>query len=200
MWFGVERSKVKVTKSINAFTLSSSWSRSRRGPLRRYSTMTTSYGMPPEFHWQTDQHACGAPCICGQERFYTVMILHPNDYYSIMSMLMYIWLTKAIQIAWHVYFASSHVYMYTDLLMNSPYYRYLRANAMSPVRYYSTYRDVYGERPWSPTHSQIIHDRVERALRRNRSLERLDRLRSYYPYTVCSSNSFSDPIFLCDTD
>jgi len=75
---------------------------------------------------------------------------------------------------------------YIDLMMNSPYYRYLRANALSPVRYYSTYRDRYNQRPWSPTHSQIIHDRVEHALRRNRSLERLDRLRSRYPYTVCS--------------
>jgi len=73
----------------------------------------------------------------------------------------------------------------TDLLMNSAYYRYLRANALSPYRY--RYRD---ERPWSPTQSQIIHDRVERALRRDRSLERLDRLRSYYPYTVCSWSPF----------
>jgi len=30
---------------------SSSYSRSRRGPLHRFTTMTTSYGMPPEFHW-----------------------------------------------------------------------------------------------------------------------------------------------------
>ena len=28
-----------------------SWSRSRRGQLRRSSTTTTSYGIPPEFHW-----------------------------------------------------------------------------------------------------------------------------------------------------
>ena len=72
------------------------------------------------------------------------------------------------------------LYVCADLLINSPYYRYLRANALSPVRYYSTYR--YGDRPWSPSRSQSIHDRVERALRRDRSLERRYDL---YPYSVC---------------
>ena len=76
-------------------------------------------------------------------------------------------------------------FVFADLLMNSPYYRYLRTNALSPVRYYPTYGDCYGERSWSPTRSQVIHNRVERALRRDRSLEHLDRF-SCYPYTVCS--------------
>jgi len=90
------------------------------------------------------------------------------------------------------------VYISTDLMMNSPYYRYLRANALDPVPYYSTYRDCYNERLLSPTRSQIIHDRVDRALRRDRSLDRCDRLRSRYPYTVCHSRQLCCHFFTHD--
>ena len=94
------------------------------------------------------------------------------------------------------------VCLYTDVLMNSAYYRYLRANAMNPtaVPYYGpTYGDrgYYVDRPGparrvsSPVSahcsSRMAHDRVDRALRRDRSLDRYDRLHSRYPYTVCQS-------------
>lgn len=51
----------------------------------------------------------------------------------------------------------------------------------SPAAYRTSLRDRFDERPWSPTRSALISGRVDNALKRNRSLERLDRL--HYPYS-----------------
>jgi len=84
-----------------------------------------------------------------------------------------------------IYFYPCCKYMLSDPLLDSPYYRALRARTLSPMRYYSTYRDLYDGRPWALTRAELIRDRVERALRRDRSLERLERLRTYRsPYLV----------------
>ena len=74
-------------------------------------------------------------------------------------------------------------------LLNSSYYRRLRTAALSPTYYRSAHRDYLTERPWSPTYAEVIRDRVRRALRRDRSIEELERLRTYRPYTV---STFTD--------
>lgn len=82
----------------------------------------------------------------------------------------------------HSTYASSYDYAVRDPLLDSPFYRELRARALSPWRYYYTYRDIYGDPSWGLTRAELIRDRVERALRRDRSLERLELLRGYRPY------------------
>ncbi|KAK2167685.1 hypothetical protein LSH36_25g04038 [Paralvinella palmiformis] len=71
-------------------------------------------------------------------------------------------------------------------LTSADYGLYSRPRTTSPLLYRSSLSDRYDERPWSPAKSELISSRVERALRRNRSLERLDRL-SPSPYTSPSS-------------
>ena len=73
---------------------------------------------------------------------------------------------------------------------------------MNPVSsyYYPTtatttaYRDhdryYTGGRPLSPeTRSRLLREQADRSLRRDRSLDRLDRLRASYPYTVRQSST-----------
>ena len=67
-------------------------------------------------------------------------------------------------------------------LTSADYGLYTRPRTTSPLLYRSSLSDRFDERPWSPAKSELISNRVERALRRNRSLERLDHLSSS-PYT-----------------
>lgn len=80
--------------------------------------------------------------------------------------------------------------------MKSAYYCSLRANAMNrPVSYYGagstsyqsdrSYYDRPSRRLSPTTRSRLSPDRVvDRALRRDCSLDRYDRAHSRYPYTV----------------
>lgn len=81
---------------------------------------------------------------------------------------------------------SAYSYDYADLdrdLLDSTYYRQLRAAALSPTYYRSTRRDYLDDLPWSPTYAEVIRERVRRALRRDRALEDIERLRTYRPYS-----------------